>query len=113
MLKSLRPRAGSAINMLGHEKPLHWQWDDDKGLTVTIPKELPDAAKRPCKQAYAFRIEATALNTAERSRLIDTPDRAGWSAADDDGVRKTAEWIDRMRGATSVFTAKPQFCPIW
>jgi len=36
---------------------LKWRNDEERGLLIEIPKELQDEAKRPCKQAYAFRIE--------------------------------------------------------
>jgi len=56
-LRSLRAKEGSAVTLLGFKEPLKWRNDGERGLVIEIPKELQDEAKRPCKQAYAFKIE--------------------------------------------------------
>jgi len=56
-LKNIAPKEGSEIKMLGVESPLKWTYDEKKGLTIEIPKELSLEAKRPCKYAYTFKIE--------------------------------------------------------
>jgi alpha-L-fucosidase len=56
-LRSLRAKEGSAVTLLGFKEPLKWRNDGERGLVIEVPKELQDEAKRPCKQAYAFRIE--------------------------------------------------------
>jgi hypothetical protein len=43
--------------MLGVDEPLVWRMDDKEGLMIQIPEKLETEANRPCKQAYAFRIE--------------------------------------------------------
>lgn len=58
--KSVRPKPGSNITMLGATQPLAWRNDPTYGLVIEIPTTLQDQSKRPCKYAYAFRIEATA-----------------------------------------------------
>lgn len=50
-------KKGSAITMLGTDRPLKWT-QDDKGLTIELPADLQDDTKRPCKQAYVFKMEA-------------------------------------------------------
>ncbi len=60
-LRSVRPRPGSAITLLGSNEPLEWKMDDASGLTIVLPAALQDLEKRPCRQAYAFKIEG-ALN---------------------------------------------------
>jgi alpha-L-fucosidase len=56
-LASIKPREGTKIVMLGIDKPLAWRMDDKDGLAIDIPETLQAEANRPCKQAYAFRIE--------------------------------------------------------
>jgi alpha-L-fucosidase len=56
-IRTLRPREGTAVHMLGHAKPLSWRYGED-GLTIDIPAFLQDVKNRPCKTAYSFRIEA-------------------------------------------------------
>ena len=58
VLRSVRARDGSQIRLLGVEKPLSWRNDEREGLVIELPNELQTEANRPCKQAYAFRIEA-------------------------------------------------------
>lgn len=57
-LRNVTPRPGSEIRMLGVNDPLKWHTDDQGGLVIEIPTALQDEAKRPCKQAWAFKIEA-------------------------------------------------------
>jgi alpha-L-fucosidase len=59
VLRNVRPRPGSSIAMLGVNQPLKWQMDDATGLTITLPEDLQEPAKRPCTQAYAFRLEGS------------------------------------------------------
>lgn len=59
VLRSVRPRPGSAITMLGAAQSLPWQMDEATGLAVAIPAALQDPANRPCRQAYAFRLEGS------------------------------------------------------
>ena len=57
-LKSVEPKSGSNIYLLGKEEPLKWSYDRTKGLTtVLIPDNLQKESNRPCKYAYTFRIE--------------------------------------------------------
>jgi len=44
--------------MLGYDKPLRWRMDDDRGLVIELPEALQEEANRPCKQAYAFKIQS-------------------------------------------------------
>ncbi len=57
VLRNLRPQPGTPITMLGVNRPLPWQMEDATGLTITVPPDLQDPAKRPCLQAYAFKLE--------------------------------------------------------
>ena len=52
------PRKRSEIYMLGYEVPLKWK-KDREGVRIFIPADLQDPGKRPCRQAWAFRIAGT------------------------------------------------------
>jgi alpha-L-fucosidase len=54
-LRSVRAKQGSAISMLGVKGHLRWK-QDRNGLVIQIPSAIEE--RRPCKQAYAFKIEA-------------------------------------------------------
>lgn len=56
-LKRIRPRAGSQIFLLGKREPLAWNIDAQRGLVIEIPELLQKEQNRPCRQAYAFKIE--------------------------------------------------------
>ena len=57
-LKTVRPREGSEIRLLGFPEPLKWTWDTDgKALTIDLPKTLQEEAKRPCSHAFVLKIE--------------------------------------------------------
>jgi alpha-L-fucosidase len=57
LLTTVKPRPGSAIRMLGYSKPLSWKLDSARGLSIAIPAELQDPARRPCEYAWSFKIE--------------------------------------------------------
>jgi alpha-L-fucosidase len=48
---------GTQIYMLGWKPALKWRQDTD-GLVIEIPGALQDEARRPCRQAYAFKVES-------------------------------------------------------
>jgi len=58
VLKTVKAKAGSEIRMLGYDKPLAWRMDDAKGLVIALPEALQAEANRPCKQAWAFKIQS-------------------------------------------------------
>ena len=68
-LRSVRARPGSKLFMLGVEEPLEWRMDDCEGLVIEIPTRLQAEENRPCKQAYAFRIEGTPGEVVAEPRL--------------------------------------------
>ena len=57
LLKTVQPRPGSQVKMLGYPKPLQWTMDAARGLSITLPADLQDPASRPCGFAWSFRIE--------------------------------------------------------
>ena len=97
IMKSIRPRQASTITMLGYGKALAWRWDDAQGLVIDLPAELQDEAKRPCKQAYSFKIEGTAVaHSAPRTVMQYFGDRALRMAAALPPLPNTlAEWEKR------------------
>ncbi|HEX7359011.1 MAG TPA: alpha-L-fucosidase [Bryobacteraceae bacterium] len=58
-LRTVRPKAHSSITMLGVSEPLKWTEDGSRGLVITMPAGFEDPAKRPCKFAWAFRIQGS------------------------------------------------------
>jgi alpha-L-fucosidase len=59
VLKSVRPKEGSAVTLLGSEALLQWRFDSDRGTTVAIPENLQQAGNRPCEHAWTLKIEPT------------------------------------------------------
>lgn len=57
-LKYVRPLEGSAVELLGYDKPLAWSFDPRHGLTIQLPAELQEDPARPCRYAWAFRMKA-------------------------------------------------------
>jgi alpha-L-fucosidase len=56
-LRSVQPKVGSKITMLGVKEPLGWRKGEDQGIVIDLPAALQNEANRPCKLAYAFKIE--------------------------------------------------------
>jgi alpha-L-fucosidase len=57
VLKTVKARPGSTIQMIGAAEPLTWHADSNRGVIIDIPSALQDPSKRPCDFAWAFRIE--------------------------------------------------------
>ncbi|GAG21109.1 unnamed protein product, partial [marine sediment metagenome] len=66
-LRSIRARKGSKIVMFGVDRPLTWRNDEHEGLIIEIPEALQAEENRPCRQAYALKIEGTAI---EKGRIL-------------------------------------------
>jgi alpha-L-fucosidase len=58
-LKTIEPKEGSKIYMLGRAKPLEWKYNKRTGLEILLPAELQDESNRPCKMSWCFRIPAS------------------------------------------------------
>jgi alpha-L-fucosidase len=56
-LRTAPGKQTSKITLLGLNEPLKWHNDNAQGLVISIPSRLQDEKKRPCKVAWAFRIE--------------------------------------------------------
>jgi alpha-L-fucosidase len=55
-LRTVEPKPGSEIFMLGWAKQLDWKYNKETGLEISVPSELQDNARRPCKMAWCFKI---------------------------------------------------------
>jgi alpha-L-fucosidase len=56
-LKSVSPRKGSLIYMLGVDEGLTWTYDSKEGITtIEIPDKLQNESNRPCQYAYTLKI---------------------------------------------------------
>jgi alpha-L-fucosidase len=60
--KLVKPAPGSKIRLIGFAANLAWHRDGDN-LVIDLPGELQDEANRPCKQAYAFKVESQPWET--------------------------------------------------
>jgi alpha-L-fucosidase len=57
-LKSIRPKPGSDVVLLGSSERLQWKFDSNRGTTITFPENLQPASNRPCDYAWTIKIEA-------------------------------------------------------
>jgi alpha-L-fucosidase len=55
--KLVKAKEGSAIRLIGFNEDLKWRREGDS-LSIEMPKALQDETRRPCKQAYVFKVEA-------------------------------------------------------
>jgi alpha-L-fucosidase len=56
VIKSVSPKEGSEVRLLGYDKPLKWK-ATKKGVKITLPAELQQAENRPCAHAWGFQFE--------------------------------------------------------
>ena len=70
--KQVKPQPGSIIRMIGSSRDLQWHQDGDE-LSIEMPAEMEDESKRPCKQAYAFKVESQPWATFAASLPAEEP----------------------------------------
>ena len=56
-LKSITPKEGNKVYMLGVKEPLQWHYNQNEGVTIEIPDSLQTETARPCQYAYTFKID--------------------------------------------------------
>ncbi len=56
-LKTVRPKDGSRVTLLGATTELHWKFDSTVGTTIKIPENLQQPTNRPCDHAWTLKIE--------------------------------------------------------
>jgi alpha-L-fucosidase len=56
-LQTIRMKKSAKITLLGNKQQLNWHYGSGEGLVIEIPSGLQDEVKRPCKTAWAFKIE--------------------------------------------------------
>lgn len=59
-LRTVRPKDGSQIMLLGVEKALRWRMDAERGLVIELPDGLDEQLTSPSRLAYCFKIETLA-----------------------------------------------------
>jgi alpha-L-fucosidase len=57
-LKSVQPKRGSTVTLLGSNAVLPWSFDSSKGTTIALPESLQQMSNRPCDFAWSLKIEA-------------------------------------------------------
>ncbi len=65
-LESVKVEEGTDVKLLGYDIPLKWETDNNNGIVIYLPEELQEQENRPCKYAWAFRIEGKKNGTMER-----------------------------------------------
>ncbi len=58
-LRSVRPRSGSRVTLLGSIPELAWKFDAAQGTTIFLPENLQQQGNRPCKYAWTLKFETT------------------------------------------------------
>ncbi len=57
VLKTMHPKPGSKVNLLGSNAELSWTFDSAKGATIALPENLQQAGNRPCDYAWSLKFE--------------------------------------------------------
>ncbi len=57
VLKSVQPRPGSQVHLLGSQAKLSWEFDATRGTVITLPENLQQPGNRPCDYAWSLRFE--------------------------------------------------------
>jgi alpha-L-fucosidase len=56
-LKTVKPKGGSSIVLLGYDKPLPWTYSAESGTVIQMPEDLQDPGKQKTFFACGFKIQ--------------------------------------------------------
>jgi alpha-L-fucosidase len=59
-LKTVRPKDGTRVTMLGTNAELRWKFDSAAGTRIMLPENLQQASNRPCEHAWTLKMEPAA-----------------------------------------------------
>lgn len=59
VLKTVQPKAGSAVRLLGSRASIPWRFDSAQGTIVSLPENLQQPSNRPCDYAWTLKFETT------------------------------------------------------
>ena len=57
VLREVRPKAASNVELLGSHARLPWSFDPARGTIITLPENLQQAGNRPCSYAWSLKLE--------------------------------------------------------
>ncbi len=55
-LKSIHPKKGSAVTLLGSNANLQWKFDSARGTLISLPENLQQPSNRPCEYAWCLKF---------------------------------------------------------
>ncbi len=58
VLKTVTPKPGSTVDLLGSRERLPWRVDPAQGTIITLPESLQQPDNRPCNFAWTLRFES-------------------------------------------------------
>ncbi len=61
VLKTVQPKAGSKVNLLGSNAGLAWKFDSAKGTTIALPENLQQSDNRPCDYAWCMKLQVAGV----------------------------------------------------
>jgi len=56
-LKTIRPRDGSKVTLLGSKAELPWKFDSAQGTIIALPENLQQPSNRPCDFAWSLKLQ--------------------------------------------------------
>jgi alpha-L-fucosidase len=62
-LKTIRPRDGSRVGLLGSQTELSWKFDSAVGTNISLPENLQMPGNRPCEHAWTLKIEPSEVSS--------------------------------------------------
>jgi alpha-L-fucosidase len=68
-LKSVKPKKGSAIYLLGGDTPLKWDYDTSHELVIHTPQNILDNIPEKLRLAYTFKIEQEAKESEGKQTI--------------------------------------------
>lgn len=57
-LKSVKPKSGSKVTLLGSNQEIRCKFDSARGTTVVLPENLQQSHNRPCEYGWSLKFEA-------------------------------------------------------
>jgi alpha-L-fucosidase len=61
VLKTVRPKPGSRVDLLGSTTKLTWKFDSTRGTIISFPEDVQQPSNRPCDFAWTLRFDKVAV----------------------------------------------------
>lgn len=70
IIKNYKAKENTKVYLLGYKNELEWEFNDDLGFIISIPKELENTNNLPCNYAWVFKFQGEKSNVSMKPDIF-------------------------------------------